>query len=104
MSPCSESAIDANTNGGRDSAAHDRNAIPVTLDPRTLDSVQESREPDFRLSHNPVRSQLVPFHALRGRDARGLAVCTAVAVVSRPVGLDYLDIGKQRLDRTQSVN
>jgi len=76
----------------------------MVRDSGALNSVQKAREPNFRLARDAIRTQSLAFYALRRRDARRLVVRAGVALVSRRVRLNYLDIWEQGLDRSQNVN
>jgi hypothetical protein len=76
----------------------------MTCDSRALNSIQESRKTNLRLTGYTMCAESLPFHALCRRDARRLAVRSGVTLISRRVGLNYLDIWEQGLNRSQSVN
>ncbi len=98
-SPRGKSAIDANTNRRRYGSEHHWNAVAMTLDSRTLNSVQEPRKPNFGLTYNAMRAQSATFKAFSSTNLRLVTVRTAITVVGRCVSLNYLDIREKRLDR-----
>jgi hypothetical protein len=104
MSPRHEAAVDTNAHDCRDGPIDYGNASAMTCNSCALDSIQKPREANLGLSIYTMRTQPLPFYALRRRDARRLVVRTGVTLVSRRVRLNYLDIWEQGLDRSQNVN
>jgi len=104
MSPRDEPTVDANAHDRRHRPIDYRNAIAMTCDSGTLDSVQKTREANLGLTGYAMRAQPLPFYALRRCDARRLVIRAGVTLVGRCVRLNYLDIREQGLDRSQYVN
>ncbi len=99
MSPSGESAIDSDANRSRNSSEHNWHTVAMTLDPRTLNSVQESHKPNFTVTCNAMRTQYATFNTFSSTDLRFFTVRTAVTLIGRRVSLNYLDIREKRLDR-----
>jgi len=99
MSPRREPSVDANAHRSGNGTQHDRNAVAMTLDPNALNAVQESSEPNLRLPNHPMRTQCSSLHALGRSNAWLFTIRTGVAIVRRRIGLNYLDVREQRLDR-----
>lgn len=104
MAPCHEAPVHTNADYGRHRSINYRNTVAMTRDSGALDPIEESSEANLGVAGYTMRTQPLPFDALRRRDARRLVVRAGVTLITRRVRLNYLDIWEQGLNRSQNVN